>query len=119
MKNITTLSKENKDSIDKIFTKNKKFDVINSQFVFHYLFGTKSSIDNLVINIKTFLKKDCYILISLFDRKSIFLLDIYRIIKKSMKNLNACIFYKKRFLKKTKADFNAKFVSPSYENKKI
>ena len=67
MKNITTLSKENKDSIDKIFTKNKKFDVINSQFVFHYLFGTKSSIDNLVINIKTFLKKDGYILISLFD----------------------------------------------------
>jgi hypothetical protein len=30
-----------------------------------------------------------------------------------MKNLNACIFYKKTIFEKTKADLNAEFVSPS------
>jgi len=66
-KSIPNLSNENKESIDKIFTKNRKFDDISSQMVIHYLFGNTTSINNLVENIKTFLKKDGYVLLTLFD----------------------------------------------------
>ena len=66
-KSIANLSKENKENIDKIFTKTRKFDIISSQMVIHYLFGNKNSIDNLIDNIKNFLKKDGYILLTLFD----------------------------------------------------
>jgi SAM-dependent methyltransferase len=66
-KSISNLSKENKESIDKIFTKNRKFDSISSQFVIHYLFGNTTSINNLIDNIKNYLKKDGYVLLTLFD----------------------------------------------------
>jgi SAM-dependent methyltransferase len=66
-KNIPSLSNENKEAIDKIFTKNRKFDIISSQFVIHYLFGNATSINNLVDNINNFLKKDGYIILTLFD----------------------------------------------------
>jgi len=66
-KSIPNLSKENKDSLDRIFTKNRKFDNISSQMVIHYLFGNITSINNLVENIKTYLKKDGYVLLTLFD----------------------------------------------------
>jgi SAM-dependent methyltransferase len=66
-KNIPNLSNENKDTIDKIFTKTRKFDIISSQMVIHYLFGNTTSINNLVDNINNFLKKDGYIILTLFD----------------------------------------------------
>jgi SAM-dependent methyltransferase len=70
MKAISNLSKDNIKAIDKIFTNNNqkvKFDVISSQMVIHYLFNNETSIDNLVQNIKTFLKKDGFIILTLFD----------------------------------------------------
>jgi len=70
-KAIPNLSNENKEMIDKIFTKNRKFDNISSQMVIHYLFGNTTSINNLIDNIKNFLKKDGYILLTLFDAATI------------------------------------------------
>jgi len=66
-KSIANLSKENIETIDRIFTPTRKFDNISSQFVIHYLFGNTTSITNLVGNIKNFLKKDGYILLTLLD----------------------------------------------------
>ena len=67
MKSLTNMSQENKQIIDKIFTKDKRFDTFSSQFVIHYLFGNTTSIDNLVHNINNFLRKDGYILLTLLD----------------------------------------------------
>ena len=66
-KSLTNISAENKDMLKKTFYKDRKFDIISSQFVIHYLFGTENSISNLVKNINTFLKKDGYVLLTLFD----------------------------------------------------
>jgi SAM-dependent methyltransferase len=68
-KAIPNLSKDNIKAIDKSFGTNQKskFDVISSQMVIHYLFNNTTSIDNLVHNIKTFLKKDGFIILTLFD----------------------------------------------------
>lgn len=70
-KNIPSLSNENKDAIDRVFTKNRKFDIISSQFVIHYLFGNAPSINNLVDNINNFLKRDGYIILTLFDAERV------------------------------------------------
>ena len=67
LKAIPNMSKDNIQSLEKIFTKTRKFDVFNIQFVIHYLFGNSTSINNLVHNIKTYLKKDGFILITVFD----------------------------------------------------
>lgn len=64
---IGNLSIENKKLIDTAFIKNRKFDIVSSQFCCHYLFGTQTSIKNLISNIDTFLKKDGYVLLTLFD----------------------------------------------------
>ena len=66
-KALVSLSDENKNLIKKIFTKDRKFDILNSQFVIHYLFANQNSINNLIYNIKSFLKKDGYMLITMFD----------------------------------------------------
>jgi SAM-dependent methyltransferase len=66
-KALLSISSENKNSIEKVFTKDKEFDVFNSQFAIHYLFSNDTKISNLVDNIKTFLKNDGYILMTLFD----------------------------------------------------
>jgi len=65
-KAISNLSKDNIKAIEKNFT-NKKFDVISSQMVIHYLFNNEDSINNLVHNIKTYLKKDGFVILTLFD----------------------------------------------------
>jgi SAM-dependent methyltransferase len=67
LKVFPNLSKDNISAIDKIFTKDKQFDIINSMFAIHYLFKDNTSISNLIHNIKSFLKKDGYILLTLFD----------------------------------------------------
>lgn len=64
---LLNISNDNKNLIEKTFHKDRKFDIITSQFTIHFLFNNKSSIDNLIFNIKTFLKKDGYILLTLFD----------------------------------------------------
>ncbi len=69
-KAISNLSKENIKAIEKNFG-NKKFDVISSQMVIHYLFNNEESITNLVHNIKTYLKKDGFVILTLFDPNQI------------------------------------------------
>jgi len=67
---IQNMTQENKDLIEKTF-KNKKFDVISSQFTIHYLFDSKESITSLIENINTYLKIGGYIILTLFDAKQI------------------------------------------------
>jgi len=64
--NMTT---ENKQIIEKVFTKNKQFDCISSMFALHYLFDSNKSTENLVQNIKTHLKTGGYLFFTLFDAK--------------------------------------------------
>jgi SAM-dependent methyltransferase len=66
-KALLSISGENKKSIEKVFTDNKEFDVFNSQFAIHYLFSNETKVSNFVDNIKKYLKKDGYILMTLFD----------------------------------------------------
>ena len=66
-KSLSNISNENKNKLEKTFTKDRKFDIISSQFVIHYLFGTKNSINNLVENIKQYLSNNGYVLLTLFD----------------------------------------------------
>jgi hypothetical protein len=65
------MSKENIKSIERALPKDKKFDIINSQFAIHYLFKDTVSINNMIHNIKTYLKKDGYVLLTLFDPATI------------------------------------------------
>ena len=66
-KAIPNLSKDNIKAIEKHFNGKNKFDVISSQMVIHYLFKNEESITNLVHNINTYLKKDGFIILTLFD----------------------------------------------------
>jgi SAM-dependent methyltransferase len=66
-KAISNLSKDNIKSLERIFNKDRKFDVISSQMVIHYLFNNEESINNLIHNIKTYLKKDGFVILTLFD----------------------------------------------------
>ena len=70
-KKLSNMTPENKNMIDKVFTKNKKFDIINIQFVLHYLFDNQSSLKYLSENINVYLKNDGYILITIFDPKQV------------------------------------------------
>ena len=70
-KKITNMSIDNKKLIDKIFTKDRKFDIINCQFSIHYLFESQESINALVENIKQYLKVDGYLICTLFDPKQV------------------------------------------------
>ena len=54
-----------------VFNKNKKFDCISSMFAIHYLFDSQPSIDNLIYNVKNFLKTDGYLICTLFDPKQV------------------------------------------------
>jgi SAM-dependent methyltransferase len=64
---LLNMTKQNKELLDKTFTKNRKFDIINSSFAIHYLFDSQSSVKNLIENIKSYLKIGGYILLTLFD----------------------------------------------------
>lgn len=66
-KAISNLSKDNIKALERVFTKTRKFDVISSQMAIHYLFNNEESINNLVDNIKTYLKKDGFVILTLFD----------------------------------------------------
>lgn len=71
LKAFPNMSKENIKSIERALPKDKQFDIINSQFAIHYLFKDNTSINNMIHNIKTYLKKDGYVLLTLFDPATI------------------------------------------------
>ncbi len=66
-KKIQTMIAENKTNIDKIFTKDRKFDILSSQFSIHYIFDEQESVNNLISNIKSFLKVGGYYICTLYD----------------------------------------------------
>ena len=70
-KKLQGMTPENKKQIDKIFIKDKKFDIISSQFAIHYLFDSVDSVNNLVTTVKTYLKNDGYLICTLFDPKQV------------------------------------------------
>lgn len=70
-KKLQGMSPENKKMIEKVFTKEKKFDIINSQFAIHYIFDSPDSVDNLIYNVKNYLKTDGYLICTLFDAKQV------------------------------------------------
>ena len=70
-KSLSNMTPDNKKMIQKVFTKDKQFDVINSQFALHYLFDDKNSVNNLIENIKNHLKIDGLFLCTLFDPKQV------------------------------------------------
>jgi SAM-dependent methyltransferase len=70
-KKIPTMTPDNKKLIEQIFTKERKFDIINAQFSIHYLFDSQPSVNNLVETIKTYLKKDGYLICTLYDPKQV------------------------------------------------
>ena len=70
-KKLQGMTPENKKQIERIFVKDKKFDIINSQFAIHYLFDSTESASNLVSTVKTYLKTDGYLICTLFDPKQV------------------------------------------------
>ena len=70
-KQITNMNPDNIKLIDKVFNKDKKFDIINYQFSIHYLFDDISSVNNTINTVKQYLKDDGYILCTLFDPKQV------------------------------------------------
>jgi SAM-dependent methyltransferase len=70
-KRLSNMSQDNKNNITKYFDGKKKFDIITSMFVIHYLFNTQESINNLINNIKSFLNVGGYIIYTLFDANKV------------------------------------------------
>lgn len=70
-KKLQGMAPENKKMIEKVFTKDKKFDIINSQFAIHYIFDSTTSVENLISNVKNYLKPDGYLVCTLFDAKQV------------------------------------------------
>ena len=70
-KKITAMNPENKKKIETFFGKDRKYDIINSQFAIHYLFDSQLSINNLTETVKKFLKQDGYLICTLFDPKQV------------------------------------------------
>lgn len=66
---LPNMTKENKQLIEKVFTKTRKFDCISAMFSLHYFFDKKESIDNLIKNIKDYLIEGGYLIFTLFDAK--------------------------------------------------
>ena len=67
---LQNMTHENKELIKKVF-KNRKFDIISSQFAIHYLFDSKESVNCLIKNINTLLKIGGFIILTLFDAHQI------------------------------------------------
>lgn len=70
-KSIPKMSKENKDNIERIFSKKNQFDIINASFSLHYMFGTKLTVNNFIENIKNNLKVGGFILFEIFDAEKV------------------------------------------------
>lgn len=70
-KKLSNMTPDNKILMDKIFTKNRKFDIFNLQFAIHFLFESVSSVNNFIDNINNYLKVGGYILASTFDNTQV------------------------------------------------
>jgi SAM-dependent methyltransferase len=66
-KKINNMTDDNEKLIEKVFTKDKKFDIVNIQFAIHYMFSDNESINNLMDTIDKYLKPDGYLLCTVFD----------------------------------------------------
>ena len=66
-KRFPNMTNDNKKLIDKIFTKDRKFDVLSFMFCIHYMFDSIESVNYLIETIKTYLKDDGYLFITTFD----------------------------------------------------
>jgi hypothetical protein len=64
---IPNMTIDNKKLIDKTFTKDKQFDIINCSFAIHYQFDSIDSIQNLINTVKQFLVKDGYMTCTVVD----------------------------------------------------
>jgi hypothetical protein len=73
-KKLPNITPENKNLIDKVFTKSRQFDVISIQFALHYFYDTLESVDNFTNTIKQYLKQDGYMICTLFDPQQVILL---------------------------------------------
>lgn len=71
LKAIPKMSVDNKNLIDKIFSKKNQFDVLNLSFCMHYLLGTKLTTNNLIDNIKNNLKVGGFIIAEFFDAEKV------------------------------------------------
>lgn len=67
---ISDMSEKNKELISK-HIENKKFDVVNCQFMVHYMFETKQKVKSFFSNINKLLKSNGFLLITCFDGNSI------------------------------------------------
>ena len=70
-KRFSNMSNDNKIKIDKVFSRNQSFDIINSSLAIHYLFVNQLSINNLIENIRNNLKIGGFILLTLFDAEKV------------------------------------------------
>lgn len=64
---LMNISAENKKKIDKLFGSSNKFDIVNSSFAIHYLFKDSNSLKNMLQNTDNLLKKNGFVLFTLFD----------------------------------------------------
>ncbi len=64
-KALTNMTDNNKKLLNKVA--NKKYDVLTSMFMIHYLFKDDISVKNMIYNINKLLKPDGYLLACLFD----------------------------------------------------
>ena len=67
---ISDMSDKNKELITK-HIENNKFDVVNCQFMIHYMFETEQKVKSFFNNINKLLKSNGYLLITCFDGQSI------------------------------------------------
>ena len=66
------MTPENKQLINKFFGQNPtKFDVVNSQFVIHYLLATETTWENLKYNLNLVLRDGGYFIITHFDAQKV------------------------------------------------
>ena len=66
-RSLGNMKLENKELIDKTFSKKEQFDVLSCQFAVHYLFEDDKKLDNFCNNINDNLKKGGYFIFTLFD----------------------------------------------------
>ena len=70
-KKFPSMNSDNKKKIGYYFGKEKKYDIVNSQFAIHYLFDSQLSVNNLSETVKKFLKSDGYLICTTFDPKQV------------------------------------------------
>jgi len=70
-KKLSNMSQDNKNNIEKHFNDKIKYDMITSNFAIHYLFDSQESTQNLINNIKKYLRTGGYIVLTLFDSNEV------------------------------------------------